>query len=295
MVMRMYYWEALKQKEEAEGLLDSLPVASLQEIEVADAGNSNHYQAVINEKIKDVVGVVSGKYQLVQHKEAFQPIVEALNSIGASYRMNIGYTQRKAWMSIVTNSEATDGVSIGFQALNSIDGTTAIRYGFANFKQTRWVELVGYRQVCSNGMVVRVPLDNAEFVKLEEREKIEVLLRETARIIHMGKAHDKVEAIRYIVEAMELLKEPVARMIEASKNKILAEKMAKELIAKYLGKRLNKKVLAQYRKEEKNLWGLYNAMTFVASHNKEIATSSADSLLNGSAEMLREELVAKAD
>lgn len=292
----MYYWESLRQKEEADNLLASLPVASLHPIEVEGAKNPDEIQAVVNEKIGEIVGAVSGKYQLVQHKEAFQPILDGLNTIGASYRMTVGYSKKKAWLSVITDAEATDGVSIGFQAYNSIDGSTAIRYSFASFKATRFIEIVGYRQVCSNGMVVRVPIDEAEFVKPELREKLTELLKLSARIIHMGdKVHDKVEALQLVVEAMELLKEPVSKMIMASQNTPVAQAQAKELIAKYIGKRLHQRILGQFRKEEKTLWGLYNAMTNVASHDKEIATSTADSFLKGSAEMLTAELVGGKD
>jgi hypothetical protein len=291
----MYYWESLKQKEDAEQVLESLPTASLRAISVLGAENKD-FLGVVNEQIKELVAVVSTDYQLVQHKEAFQPILDGLNTIGAKYRMRASHTKTRATLSIITENEATDGVMIGFSVKNGFDGKTALNYGFRAFKTSHTIELVGYRQVCSNGMKIEVPLDEAEFVTLEERKRITELLNKKLRIVHFGdEVQEKVQSVQYIVEALELLKNPVSRLIEASQKKEVGTKLAEEIILKYIGKRMKQRILGQFRKEEKTLWGLYNAITFVASHDREISTSTANSLIENSADLLTVETVGGED
>jgi hypothetical protein len=292
----MWYWEALKQKDDAESIVKGLPqyyegqVFSIKnEDKELMPGNPKGFKAIVRKDTGSIVAVPTGKYTLVQHEEAFMPIVEALNSLGQPFKIAAIHSNTNAWLNILT-TETDDGVSVGFQAMNSVDGSTSLQYGFANFKATRYIELVGYRQVCSNGMVVRVPIDNADFVRLEEREKIEVLLRQSIRIIHTGKAQEKIEQIRYLVEAMALLKEPVARMIKAATMKGIGQMEAEELLKKYIGKRLKAKLLGQFEQEEKTLWGLYNAITFVAAHDNEIKTSTKNSLITKSADLLLAEV-----
>jgi hypothetical protein len=147
---------------------------------------------------------------------------------------------------------------------------------------------VGYRQVCANGMKLRVPLHEAEIVKVEERMQIEKLLESHAVIRHTTNANTKLQMIQLAVEAMQIMKEPVARMIRAARGTPIAKEYAKQLIGEYIGKRLHEEILAQYSNEEQNIWGLYNAITNVASHNSEIAQSTANGLINNSAIMLEE-------
>jgi hypothetical protein len=175
--------------------------------------------------------------------------------------------------------------------MNSLNGKSAIHYLFRSEKITKVVEIVGYRQVCSNGMKIRVPLDQAEFVRPEVREKIEALLVLSQRIIHMGNPEESISAVRYVVEAMALLKEPISLIIKKAKDTMVGEQEAKKLIRKYVGKRLSGRILGQFQEEEPSLWGLANAITFVASHDVKLSTMNGR--INSSAEMLEQELAVK--
>lgn len=55
---------------------------------------------------------------------------------------------------------------------------------------------------------------------------------------------------------------------------------------------MSERILERYKTEENSLWGLYNAITFVASHNATIPTMNG--LLNKSANLLEKELMVKA-
>jgi hypothetical protein len=298
-VYPMYYWNALEQSKNAQGLIGSLPTAKLVPIELEEAENTSGYHASVVGGV--IVGMVTKKYALVQHAEAFMPIITALDNAGEEYQVSVWDKRGKAGLRVITGRLAADGVKLGFQVLNSVDGTTSINYNFwMNRQSDSHIEIVGYRLSCKNGMVMRVPLDEAEFVKPELKAQIQMLMKKLFSISHVGDAKAKAQQVQYIVEALTLLKEPVATMIEKSKTIGILPKEAEMLLAKYVGQRLSKKCLFQFRmdkiKEGDKLWSLYNAITYVASHDG-VSDSSKKSLLDNSADMLNDVLtmgVAKA-
>jgi hypothetical protein len=289
----MYYWDALEQKQNAERLVESLPTATLYSLDSLELENPSGWKAVEVEGA--IVGTVTNKYQLVQHSEAFMPILNGLDATGESYRISVWNHKGRAGMRIITSAEATDGVTLGFQAINSVDGTTALFYNLVSkFKEKAHLELVGYRQTCSNGMVVRVPLAESEFMRLEVVQRVHELVRKSMRFVHVGDVKSKAESVQYLVEAIALLKEPVKLMIEKAKFTQVSKEEAEKLLAKYIGMRLFNKCVREYKfgrhEKEGNLWSLYNAITWVASHG-DVSKTSAKSLLDGSADLLKDVLV----
>lgn len=298
MANQQFIWE----KSPLQEAVDSIPIATKHELAVL---NKDEDATQINLGVRtdgfigisvegELVGVVSPRYCLVQHKEAFAPIVKGLDNISVPYEWNLFTHKGKAWLSVlVDDKEIRDTVKIGFRALNSVDGTTAIRYSFVMERATqRHIELVGYRQVCSNGMVIRVPLDDAEIIKPELREKVVKLLEQHAKIIHTGDRAREIQAVQYVVEAVTLLREPVARIIEKAQTRAIGHDEAKELLQKYVGKRMKQRVYNQFLSENPDLWGLYNSITYVASHDR-IAQSTSNGLLNKAADLLEQEISVK--
>lgn len=288
----MYYFQALQKSQNAQNLIESLPKATLTPIEIEGAENSSNFKASVVDS--DIVGVVTGKYVLVQHSEAFSPIIKALDNAGEDYNCSVWHKKGKAGLRVITGTESADGVKLGFQALNSVDGTTSLRYNFTMRREMSFIEVVGYRLACQNGMVMRVPMDEAEFVSKETRVEIQNLMTKLFSIAHVGDAKAKAAQVQYIVEALALLKVPVTAMIEKAKTVDILPKEAELLLAKYIGKRLSDKCLYQYRrdkaKEGEGLWSLYNSVTFVASHG-DISESGKKSLLDNSADLLSDVLV----
>lgn len=285
---QMYYWDALKQREEAKAMLAKLPVAELHELN--NFKNPKRIKAVVARN--QIVGTVGKQYRLVQHAEAFKPVLDALDATGQNYNLSI-WTSRdmgRSWMTIMTDVEAKDSVKLGFQVGNSIDGTTAIKYGFQSFFGSGYVELVGYRQVCSNGMVVRVPLNEASFVREEVRQQLEKLFEKYVKIRHIGNVEARLEEVGIIVEAMALLKEPIAKMIMTAQNKRVGTETAEELLLQYVGKRYKARILEQYEREEKSLWGLYNAITWVGSHTEELKEGAKSGMIGKAADLLTAEI-----
>lgn len=296
------FWEYMSKAEKTAEVIDEIPKALLSSIRTNGAKNPKKIQAVVVDN--EIVATVSRHYQLVQHKEAFDPVFKGLHAVGADYEFALMRTDTKAFLRLFVDEIPDNGdkIKLGFEVRNSIDGKNAISYllisqkvkQFSEWIQKEVVDVWGYRQICSNGMKVRVPL-KSHFVMVEKkREKIVNLISMASRIVHMGAdVQQKVEAVRYVVEAMALLKEPVAKIIECAKNQEIGEKKAKELIAKYIGQRMSQRILQRFREEEEpSLWGLYNSITYLASHGVTVPTMNG--LIDRSASMLEQEIKLRA-
>ena len=242
----------------------------------------------------DYVNCPRKSYKLVQHKDAFRPIIEGLMQGGIH---NFGFitqaNHKKAELQVYATGEVYDTVSLGFRVMNSLDGTSAINYGFRTFRETSHIEIVGYRQACANGMKIQVPLDQAEIVKPELRNQIQMLMSKDTRIQHTKSAEDKIQTIQYIVEAISLLKDPVEEMIKRAEKWTWRDAdHLEQLIKKHVGQRYKQKVEERLGHETPDLWGLYNAITYVASHDPDMKLVSRENLQGKAANMLTQELIA---
>jgi cell fate (sporulation/competence/biofilm development) regulator YmcA (YheA/YmcA/DUF963 family) len=293
------YWEYMRKAEQTQETLDNIPIASLQTIVSTNQGTilnpKNIKAVVVNGRI---VGSVSKRYRLVQHKDAFSPIFNGLHQTATPYEFSLFETDTKAMLNVFVDEIGENGsmIKLGFRAVNSINGETAIVYDIRADSITSTLEIVGYRQVCSNGMKIRVPLDRAEELRIEKVERVKELIKMATRIVHMGTEEamkQKIEAVQYVTEAIALLKNPIARIIQKAKSERVGEQQAKELLKIYIGKRMNQRILEQFKKEEQTMWGIYNACTAVASHDCTIPTMNG--LINSSARMLEQELFPKKD
>lgn len=239
----------------------------------------------------------AGRYKMVQHKAAFRPIVEGLTQAGEhGFQYVLVGTPKGAKFQVFVNPEGHDGVRLGFEVTNVWDGRSALRYTTRLDRRQTWIEVVGHRQVCSNGMKVRIPLAEAYAqmgsnpkisVYVEQQQRLTTLLSETARIVHDGTAKQKIEAMQYVAEAMRLLQEPVEAMIKAGQEWGLdtAEK-AKEMIKVHVGKRYAAKVRDAFVDEPDSMWGLYNAITYVASHDETLKDTARETLKDKAADLL---------
>lgn len=258
--------------------------------------NGENYKAIIvNDKIVDIP---SKRYKLVQHTDAFRPIIEGLTQSGAKdWQFNLKNNASQAFLQVFTTA-ITDGKSqilLGFQVTNSFDRTTTVGYNLSTKQGRSWIEMVGYRQVCSNGMKIRVPLHEAEFVKPEVRTEIEKLLEYGFSFKHTQNVTEKIVGMQYIVEAMSLLRKPLQVMIsKAQKIKVVDLENCDELIKKHFGKRLAKTINSRFEDDQhfegSSLWALYNAITYEASHG-DITVAKQERMLNNASAFLQEAMV----
>jgi hypothetical protein len=297
-----FYWEYMRRANETKEVLDNIPTASLQTITATEVGaieNPRNMKAVVVGN--RIVASVSKNYQLVQHKDAFKPVFDGLHQTGTPYEFALFQTDTKAFLNVFVDEigDNGSGIKLGFRVINSIDGRNAISYAIKSetIERSTTIELVGYRLACQNGLKIRVPLSEATELRLEKKvvEKVEELIKMATRIVHMGTEQEikvKMEAVQYVTEAMALLKEPISIIIKKAKNKQIGEEEAKRIIALYIGKRMSNRILEKFKEEGNTMWSLYNAITFVASHDCSIPTMNG--LINSSAQMLEKELFVRA-
>jgi hypothetical protein len=296
-----FFWEYMRRANETKEVLDNIPTASLQTITATEVGtiqNPRNMKAVIVNG--GIVASVSKNYQLVQHKDAFKPVFDGLHQTGTPYEFALFQTDTKAFLNVFVDEigDNGSGIKLGFRVINSIDGRNAISYAIKSetIERSTTIELVGYRLACQNGLKIRVPLSEATELRLEKKvvEKVEELIKMATRIVHMGTEQEikaKMEAISYVTEAVSLLKEPIAIIMKKAKNKQIGEEEAKRIIALYLGKRMNKQIIERFKEEEQSIWGIFQAVTNIASHGCSIPTMNG--LINNSATMLEQEIFPK--
>jgi hypothetical protein len=270
--------------------IQALPVANEIEFNVEGADKNNYKAVVVN---GEVISVPKKSYNLVQHNEAFRPIIEGITQAGMKkFNYVLWSNNRKAELQLYLQDDVYDSVSVGITVKNSFDYSSAINFGFRMEKRTHILELVGYRQVCANGMKIRVPLNEAEIVRPEIRQQIENLFEKSTRLLHTKGVNVKLEQMQYYAEALALLKDPVRAIIQKAEKFDLRNKvLLKRIVDAHVGKRTAKKVLEQFKEEKQDLWGLYNAITYVASHNEGLNDFSRERLIDKAADMLQTTLV----
>ena len=249
---------------------------------------------VASEKKSGIVNCPTNRYEIVQHEQAIRPIVDALVESGVkNFQFNAQSTLSWANLNIFVGEAGHDGVRLGFRIGNSFDSSSAVNYGVDLTHSKSYVVLQGYRQVCSNGLKIRVPLMEAEIVKEELREQLTSIFKERTRVLHTKSAESKIEAIKYVVEAVSLLKVPVELLIKKAQSWTINDSPHfKELIKVHVGRRFATKVINQYNKDSPNesLWDLVQAMTWVASHDPSLSTTARETLIDKASEMMTAEL-----
>jgi hypothetical protein len=246
---------------------------------------------------KEYASVVGGNYGLVQHDPAFRPIIEGLTQAGIKdFRFSLQHWRKGALLNIYVDNPIQEGsgVYLGFSAYNSFCGHHAFTYGF-DFSNTgkAQIEVIAWRQVCENGAKIIVDLANAQFVTLEIKSKLDSYLSEVRKLRHTKSIIGKLQEMQYITEAVSLLKVPIESMIKsAGLIEIEDQDKLKKLIKQHVGKRYASKVEEEYNKAGYNntIWDLFNAITYIASHDEKVTFTGRQLLEEKAAKMLLYEI-----
>ena len=271
------------------GALNDLPKAQLGDVyttldgEVKPIVKTTDIKAVVVGG--KIVATVSNHYKLVQHVDAFAPIVEGIHTAGVEniyFSLMANGKWAKLNLMFCQAKDGLEGINYGFTARNSVDGRSAINYGFRLQKRTtdkvlrteRVIDVWAVRQVCSNGMKMRVPIEWHEISKLVDVTRLHTLFNESAKFAHVTDVAERVKQMGFIAEAFAMLQKPIEKMIEMGKDIYLTQTQAEAMIKAYIGKRLSGQIMAAYANEiggsdkrpSNTLWALYNAVTYTASH-----------------------------
>lgn len=303
-----YYMTQMQ--DNADSQLEKLPVARLKDLYATTFETpaiAEHFEKITDKAVYCMdqhVGTVSDQYVLVQHKDAFMPIVKALRESGKQFEFNMWATPKKAFFGVLVG-KALDGVAFGFRAQNSVDGSGSIKYGLKAGQRTVEHTIVEkekvlvwtVRQICTNGATIKVPLKTEKYLDVETRIKFQSIVSEVRSIRHKGNVEARLKEVQYLVEAFLLLEQPLNRMIADAQKIQMDQEEIRRLFKKYVGKRMENTVWRDFAHDHKSqgtLWDAFNAITSVASHNP-LADGTREALLNKAADMLHDELVEYAE
>jgi hypothetical protein len=290
----------LQPAEKINDALDKLPVGTEHRLFDSEGVEVEGHKLIrVNGKDIDVP---SDMYVMKQHREAFRPIIEGMTLRGESdWKFAMWSNNKRANMGVFVG-EATDGVKFGFRVTNSFDRTLAINFGMKAAQKQESVRIVerehvlvwGYRQVCSNGMIAKIPLKTCKYLDAVTITKFKELLSQEGRILHLAGVDSKLKDMQFIVEAFLLLRNPLNRMIIDAQAMKLDRFKARQFLKKYVVLRRQDEILSRFNMEEQTLWGLVNAATFIASHRSDLSDSVREKRLIEASNLMTGELLEAA-
>ena len=201
-------------------------------------------KAIWNNKSDCLVKVLSSGYVPVQHQQTFTPIIEGLRMAGyENVFARVYETRCKAVMEIAV-PQATlipkDGkeIFVGFRAVNSFDGTTAVR-----------LEGFGMRLCCQNQMILKNLLGSA-------------------RVKHFGNAAKIQGQIQNVLFGLTEKLPALTEKIDLAIERPLDSQTARAVLEKLkVPKKPLERILTNFELEEGSVWRLFNSMTSYATHS----------------------------
>jgi len=220
-----------------------LPTAEKVKAFVKDAGEMKEakgFEAIITRPNNRVAAMLSKRYEIVQHKDAFSPLLKTVNLFSPDIRGQVMQDDdgKRAYLFVSLpdkfSFKAGDGheLTFGFSAVNSYDGTTGVHIG-----------AFGYRVVCGNGMIMKKMLGAWSFQHIKGVE---------------GR-------LKQILKGLELNLATVSERIEQAREMQIEAQFAEAYAVKTTGRYTATDIMKIYEGNEKSLWGFYNAFTHIFS------------------------------
>jgi hypothetical protein len=233
---------------------------------------------------EEIIATVSPYYHLVQHQDAFNLAIKELE-VPKDSKIECSWYKGKASMRVFFEELKIDdgkmGINMAFEIKNSYDGSTALGLSVKrNFmeKGEKYITFYGLRQICSNGMKIKIPLSEMlpqevdrmkpEDVIAEEKQDI---LKQTEKefvgsVKHIGKDFGiKYENLFQMAKlAVPLIEEKIKY---AMKKSITEVEFIKWLDKMNFTQKAIKGILVRYKNQEDNVWGAYNSITEYSSHD----------------------------
>lgn len=217
---------------------------------------STEHKAIFNTKTNKIACVVSRKYALLQHQDAFLPVVEAMQNIGLECEGVLKGDGNKVFLWVFPDGmrikpKDGDPIQMGLLFRNSYDGTN--RYS---------VMACGLRLVCSNGLVL--PDDVKYDFSHVHKGKMKIIAKET--IINLFKT------LKQFNEGFE------ANINEAMENFVALNEVEKAYAAIGIGDRVRKKMMENLdNPENPSMWDLHNSISSYVSHKDKVSMQVYDS------------------
>lgn len=213
-------------------------------------------QAIWNMETNTVSSVTSNRYQIIQHRDVFGAVHDALSELGIEVagRLDNHYHFVKADLVFqnqgVPVRDDADGIQLGIRVMNSYNLKSAFR-----------LEMFGFRTVCQNGMSMGHTMEVREIVFHTGEEKTHEKLLEITR-----------KFIKNVIDSNLTLQKYVDTMIKDTMEWSIIEKIIPGLIKR---KKHLKQVLTRLEPGKTvSRWDLYNAITNYISHGESLTDSA---------------------
>jgi len=217
--------------------------------------------AVVRLDTEKTIGVVSNRYQIIEHEEVMKKPLEALTATYNIKRCSLIENGAKVMIDLRQIKPFKingDSFSINISLINSYDATTSFRV-FVN----------AYRLICENGAAVK---DEAEY---------------ETRFIHAGKPSDQMAlditkaALAKENHFIESIKKPYELIDKVAVNEEKAASILEGI--EFFGKAAAKKIIEQWKLEmnyKPTLYGLYNGITSFLSRKEEKSKNPLNARFN---------------
>jgi len=239
---------------ELESAINSLDSAEIRKVWVGQDKETSvqqkQYSAIWNTSKGKTEAVMSNKYTLVQHKDAFFPLLQAVQTFQSGCFGFITDEGGKAYIDVLFEDEQftfepddAEKIHLGIRASNTYDGTGAFT-----------VRAYGYRKYCDNGMVFgKRALANSYQI---HRGTVSVDVFTSI----LNKIKDFIPSIRACIN-------------EAIQDELEFSQIQKILKEVGIGKRQGSLILsAIITQENPTRWSLYNAVTDFITHRLDNRT-----------------------
>jgi hypothetical protein len=226
-------------------------------------------QALINAETQNVLGLVSPNYEVVTNREVDNLFQEAINDLSIDNIKDHMDADSKRWKrQIIFNDDRlnfeivkSDIVGILLEIHNGFTGRTSFGYN-----------LMGYRWVCENGMVMgKKSLFSESYAHYVDSPEA---LRDSFTL--KFEAFQKTADVWSGWSEIEFNREEFARFVE-SHTKLVNVKATPD---QYVTPRVSETIIGSYEpmlnlhKLDENKWGAFNVLTALATHKTQARNGS---------------------
>lgn len=206
---------------------------------------TKNYKAIVRQDTGDLISIMNDTYKTVRNSEIIMPLIEELNLLDTSWFLDSSHSfvENNSMRLQVTFPELIfhDGrsdVSLSLFLHNSYDGSVGVRMFWG-----------AIRAICKNGMIFG--------------EVLSKFYGKHTMGLNISNLHEQVEAS---YEKIPVIKHRIEQLLNEKVTDALRQQ-----IENRLGKKITKYIETQEdeNKKAKNLWVLYNIITYYVSHTVE--------------------------
>ena len=233
-----------------------------------------NFKGIYNMGTSLLTAVATKQYQIIQHNDVAQALVESLAGLNLEVKGLIKNYRDRVCFDLYFDDSKYDvndgekGIKLGIRVVNSYDKSNSFR-----------LEMFAYRMICSNGMAIGSAINSVKEVVVHTGEKKPLsLIKGTTEAF-----------IKNVINSSEKLQRLVNLSMEDSVEWVLAEKIIKKLMPV---KKHREEILARVEEgKELTRWDLYNAITNYTTHDEALKPSVVSAMEVKSRKVLTKDFV----